>query len=143
MAKVDAAAVAAGFPGAQVEETPFGPVVRVARESYRALCAALRGKGCEFSSITAVDRMEKFEVVVHLLASPAEQITVKTELPADGPKVDSLCPVWEGAEWQEREVYDMYGIDFVDHPDLTRILLPDDFEGFPLRKSFELEEVGW
>ncbi|MCL5292138.1 MAG: NADH-quinone oxidoreductase subunit C [Actinobacteria bacterium] len=143
MRKLNLPEVVRRFDGARIEEIPFGRVLKVPRESFRALCEALKLDGCELSSITAVDRIESLEVDVHLLISPSEQLTVKTEVPVDDPKVDSLCPVWTGAEWQEREVYDMYGVEFSGHPDLTRILLTDDFEGFPLRKSYELEEVEW
>ena len=143
MAKVDLAAIAARFDGTEVQETELGPIVIVPRESFRAICEALKLEGCELSSITAVDKRENVELVVHLLESPSSQITVKAVLPDGDLKVDSLYPVWEGAEWQEREVYDMFGVEFVDHPDLTRVLIVDDFEGFPLRKSFELEEAEW
>ncbi len=143
MANVDLAALSARFEGTEVRETQLGPIVIAPRESYRAICEALKLEGCELSSITAVDRGETVEVVAHLLESPSSQITVKAILPDGDLKVDSLYPVWEGAEWQEREVYDMFGIEFADHPDLTRVLIVDDFEGYPLRKSFELEEAEW
>ncbi|MHB0976834.1 MAG: NADH-quinone oxidoreductase subunit C [Candidatus Aquicultorales bacterium] len=142
MAKFDLEALVSKFSGS-IEESAFETIARVPRENYRAFCEALKMEGCELSSITAVDRVEKLEVVAHILAAPAEQITVKADIPVDDPKVDSLYPVWAGSEWQERETYDMYGITFTDHPDLTRILLVDDFEGHPLRKSYELEEVPW
>lgn len=145
MATLNLAGLVAAFPDAEIEETPFGPMARVPRERYKAFCEALQEAGCLLSSVTAVDRIETIEVVAHILESATgqEQITIKVALPPDDPRVDSLTPVWAGAEWQERETYDMYGVIFEGHPDPTRVLLVDDFEGFPLRKSFELEEVEW
>jgi len=61
---------------------------------------------------------------------------VHTDIPLDDPKVDSVTPVWPGANFHEREAYDMMGIVFEGHPDLRRILLPDDFTFHPLRKNF-------
>ncbi len=92
--------------------------------------------------LTAVDylvmgRTPRYEVVAHLYSLPHNQrVRLKAPVPDDDPRIDSLMPVWEGANWFEREVYDMFGITFDGHPDLRRILLYQGFEGYPLRKDY-------
>lgn len=92
------------------------------------------------TNVTAVDYEDRFEVVYHLLSITKDfDLTVKVKI-ADKvhPEVPSLCALWKGAEWQEREVYDLMGINFTGYPDHpTRILLLDTFEGHPLRKDFQ------
>jgi NADH-quinone oxidoreductase subunit C len=94
------------------------------------------------SDLTCVDRLRlpeatpRFEVVYHLTSlRNSSRLRLKVRVP-DGEAVDSVTGVWEGANWLEREVYDLMGIPFRDHPDLTRLVLPDDFEGHALRKDF-------
>lgn len=67
------------------------------------------------------------------------QVRIKASLPVEDPSIESVTDVWRAANWMEREVYDLMGVDFVGHPDLRRILLPEDFEGYPLRKEFPME----
>jgi NADH-quinone oxidoreductase subunit C/D len=92
--------------------------------------------------LTAVDyltmgRTPRYEVVAHLYSLPHNQrVRLKAPVPDHDPRIDSLMPVWEGANWFEREAYDMFGITFVGHPDLRRILLYEGFEGHPLRKDY-------
>jgi NADH-quinone oxidoreductase subunit C len=92
---------------------------------------------------TCLDRfpMEpRFELNYHLVSIPLRQkVRLRVRLSGDDPVVDSLVPVWPGANWLEREVFDLFGIRFTDHPDLRRILLPDDWEGHPLRKDYPVE----
>jgi NADH-quinone oxidoreductase subunit C len=79
---------------------------------------------------------ERFEVVVGLLShATAERLRVRVQVPADDPTCPSLFNVHPGTEAHEREVFDMFGITFTDHPDLSRILMPEDWEGYPLRKD--------
>ena len=87
----------------------------------------------------------RFEVVYEFYSIRLRRrIRIKTRVPEEDCVVDSLCEIWRGAEFMEREVYDMMGIRFSNHPDLRRILLPDDYsEGFPLRKDFPVEGKGW
>ena len=87
----------------------------------------------------------RFEVVYEFYSiRRRRRIRIKTRVPEEDCVVDSLCEIWRGAEFMEREVYDMMGIRFSNHPDLRRILLPDDYsEGFPLRKDFPVEGKGW
>jgi len=93
------------------------------------------------SDITAVDYWEKkeprFEVVYQILSRKKRQrLRIRVPVPENDPAVESLTPIWRGANFLEREVWDLYGIRFIDHPDLRRILLYDEFQGFPLRKDY-------
>jgi NADH-quinone oxidoreductase subunit C len=82
----------------------------------------------------------RFEVVYHLYSMKHRHaIRLKAEVPEDDPSIDSVMPVWAGVNWHERECYDMFGIIFEGHPDLRRILLPEDWEGHPLRKDYPLK----
>ena len=94
------------------------------------------------SSVTAVDwteRTPRFDVVYHLYSiAHGHRLTVKTGC-EDGEGVPSVVEVWPAANWLERETYDLYGIEFLGHPDLRRIFLPEDWVGFPLRKDYPLE----
>jgi NADH-quinone oxidoreductase subunit C len=98
-----------------------------------------------FSALSGVDywpEEPRFAVryVLHSLALNHE-LCLKVYAPGDHPVVPSLTGLWRGADWPEREVYDMFGIVFEGHPDLTRILMPDDWEGHPLRKDFGVGSV--
>ena len=106
---------------------------------------ALKGDGFDYLSfISEVDWKDRLELVYHLFcydyrAQPLGAI-LRCELPRDGmPAVASLTPVWPGAEFMEREAFEMMGIRFLGHPDLRRILLPDDFVGFPMRRDYETD----
>jgi len=95
------------------------------------------------TDVTAVDylpRVPRFEVVYHLF-SPAlsQRVRIKVRVPEDDPHVPSAVALYASANWMEREVYDLYGIVFDEHPDLRRILLYDQFEGHPLRKDYPKE----
>lgn len=96
------------------------------------------------ADLTAVDRHPeepRFEVV-YLLTSiePPARVRLKVRVVSPEEAVPTAVPVFAGANWLEREVYDMFGIRFAEHPDLKRILMPDDWEGYPLRKDFPLVE---
>ena len=92
------------------------------------------------ANLTSVDYGEDFEIVYHLYTIPENnKVGVKTRLPRNQAQVDSMMSIWPTADWQEREVYDLMGIRFKGHPNLLRVLLPDDFVGHPLRKDFKME----
>jgi NADH-quinone oxidoreductase subunit C len=82
----------------------------------------------------------RYEVVYNLYSvKHKHRLMVKALIPEDNPHVDSVVPIWSGANWHEREACDMYGIVFNGHPDLRRILMPEDWEGYPLRKDYPLK----
>jgi NADH:ubiquinone oxidoreductase subunit C len=93
------------------------------------------------SMVTAVDYLDRIEVIYLVFSlDHAHGVFLQTSLPREGiPDCPTLTDVWPGAEFQEREVYDLMGINFVGHPDLRRILTEDDFPGHPLRKDFSIE----
>jgi len=100
------------------------------------------------TDVTAVDfpnESPRFEVVYHFYSiQKKHRIRLKARVPEDDSVIDSICPIWQGANFLEREVYDMMGIVFRHHPDLRRILMTEDYnEGFPLRKDFPVEGHGW
>jgi NADH-quinone oxidoreductase subunit C len=103
----------------------------------------LREQGYTFlASVHGVDyypEEPRLGVIYELLdMSRVDRITVKLRLPTDSPKVDSVTNEWPTANHQEREVYDMFGVSFDDHPDLRRILMPEDYEGHPQRRDFPI-----
>ena len=106
---------------------------------------AIKEKGFDhLSSVVGVDYPENFEVVYHVWSySLRELISLKVPIPKDDPKVKSVTSIWRGANWHERETAEMFGIIFEGHPDPRKLLLPDDFEGYPLRKDFKLEAKHW
>jgi len=95
------------------------------------------------SDITAVDRFPiepRFELNYHLLAiERRERLRLKIRVVGKDPVVPSVTPVWPTANWHEREAFDLFGVRFEGHPDLQRILMPDDWEGYPLRKDYPVE----
>src|SRR5581483_3537901 len=94
------------------------------------------------STVTGVDRYPaepRFEVVYHLHSVERnERLRLKCRLPNDKPEIDSVTGIWRGANWFERETFDLFGVQFRNHPDLHRIMLPEDWEGYPLRKDYSI-----
>lgn len=95
------------------------------------------------SDLCGVDRVEAdgiFEVVYHLYSlKKNHRLRLKVPIPSNEPSISSVVGVWKTADWHEREAYDMFGIKFDGHPDLRKILTPDDFEGHPLRKDYPVD----
>jgi len=116
------------------------------RESFRFLKEDQQLDYDFLSDITAVDYWRKkeprFEVVYQILSRARRQrLRLRVPVPENDPAVESLTPLWRGANFLEREVWDLFGILFIDHPDLRRILLYEEFEGFPLRKDYPVNQV--
>jgi NADH-quinone oxidoreductase subunit C len=97
------------------------------------------------SSVDYLGQKERFEVVHEFYSIRKKQrIRLKSRVSEEDCSIDSVTDIWKGADFMEREVYDMMGIRFNNHPNLTRILLPDEYdEGYPLRKDFPLRGRGW
>jgi len=115
----------------------------VTAESIRETLEWLRTKGFNFlASVHGVDYFpEEPRLGVHyelLDMYEVDRLTVKVRVPTDAPNVPSVMEAWPTADHQEREVYDMFGVVFDDHPDLRRILMPEDYEGFPQRRDFPM-----
>jgi NADH-quinone oxidoreductase subunit C len=126
------------------------------RATYKRMVAAFRDAGFELcADLCVVDYLthpgrslpdgvtpERFEVVVNLVSmSMRQRVRVRVQVPESEPVVDSVFEVYPGTEAMEREAFDMMGIVFTDHPDLTRILMPQDWEGHPLRKDYGVGRV--
>jgi NADH-quinone oxidoreductase subunit C len=119
----------------------------IEKSFIREICALLRDdRECPFnylSDLTCVDwypSEPRFEVVYHLLSIPRkERVRLKVRLHGSSPVVESVTSVWPSANFYEREVFDLFGVRFTGHPNLTRIMMPDDWEGHPLRKDYPVE----
>jgi NADH-quinone oxidoreductase subunit C len=123
--------------------TSKDPGVLLPKESWLDAFRALKAAGFDFLvDHTAVDypvRKPRFTVVAVLMnLTTQERLLVKTRV-AEGESVASLTPLWTSANWAERETYDMFGIPFEGHPDLTRIYMPEEYEGWPMRRDFPLQ----
>ena len=126
------------------------------RDTYKEMVTAFREAGFEMcADLCAVDYLthpgrslpdgvtaERFEVVVNLLSlSTRQRVRIRVQVPESDPTVDSLTDVYPGTDAMEREAYDMVGILFAGHPDMTRILMPEEWEGHPLRKDYGVGRV--
>ncbi len=140
-------AVAGRFEGVEWEESQGQETAIVPSESWYEFAEAVREAGFEMcSDLTAVDwlraRPQRFQVVANLVSmTHGVRLRMSTSLDRHHPTLASITPIWPGAGFAEREVYDMFGVVFEGHPDLTRILMPDDWEGHPLRKDFGVGSV--
>lgn len=136
-------------PGAAAEviEDHGELTIVVPRERIRRVCELLRSDAeMQFtflSDLSGLDRFPvepRFEVNYHLLSLyRRERLRLKVRLPGANPVVESVTSVWPTANWHEREVFDLFGVRFEGHPDLRRILMPEDWEGHPLRKDYPVE----
>jgi len=144
------------FPDAVLSVEDHGPraelSTRVAADRILDVMTFLHDDpGSAFDHITDVcsadypEDHERFEVIYHLLSLPHRtRIRIKARVTEDDPSIASVTGIWKGANFMEREVYDLMGIRFSGHPDLRRILMPEDYdEGYPLRKDFPTEGKGW
>jgi NADH-quinone oxidoreductase subunit C len=135
------------FSGSVLDVTEFRgeTTVTVKKEDIVAICAfAKKELGYNLlSDVCGVDylgRAPRFMVVYHLFnISTKEPLRLKAPVEEKDPRIDTVSGIWATANWHERECWDLMGIVFYNHPDLRRILMPDDWEGHPLRKEFPLQ----
>jgi len=132
------------FPDAVVETSDvFGTLnVKITPASLVGVCELLHENGFDYlADVTAIDWQDRIEVVYQLTALERnEKLALRVDLNRDKPEIDTVTPIWRGANYQEREVYDLMGVVFAGHPELRRILLPEDWEGYPLRKDYVIPD---
>lgn len=158
----------AAMPGVSLDDAPSAdgmPSIQVDRSDLVEVCRTLRDhpdlQFAFFVDATAADfapAHPRFQAVYHVAclgaafsqpsgAAAPRRLRLKVQVPDDDPRLPSVTSVYPAAGWPEREIYDLFGILFDDHPDLRRILMPDDWEGFPLRKDYPVqirkETSGW
>jgi len=127
-------------------DVPFHPFIFVTPDKINAVSFYLRdAESLQFESLSCLSGVDynkdSLAVVYHLYSFALNQkLVVKVLVTKEKPDVDSVTDVWATAEWHEREAFDLFGINFLNHPDLRRILLPEDWEGFPLRKDYKVQE---
>ena len=122
------------------------PALYINKEDVLEVCKILKEDGSlKFNSCVdavSVDRFEKknrYEMIYNLVSiDNSERLFIKIRLDSKNPEMESLIPVWKSANWYEREAYDMMGINFLNHPDLRRMYMPENYEYHPLRKDFPL-----
>jgi NADH-quinone oxidoreductase subunit C len=118
--------------------------LEIAPAKIASVCGFLKydQKFVRLSTVTAVDRYPaepRFEVVYHLHSIERNQrLRLKCRVRGEDPVIESVTSVWRSADWYEREVFDLFGVKFLNHPDLRRIMLPDGWEGHPLRKDYPI-----
>jgi NADH-quinone oxidoreductase subunit C len=116
----------------------------IAADEIRAAAATVQAAGYNFfEDMTAVDwfpASPRFQLSYHILSHAyKERIRLRVLVEGEAPAVESITPIWPGADYYEREVFDLFGIRFEGHPNLRRILMPDDWVGHPLRKDYPVE----
>jgi len=128
-----------------VDETSTPATIIIEADQLKALMNFLhQTDGLYFDSLSCITALDnglesnELELVYNLYSIPYDHhLMVKVKLDRANPKIDTLTDIWRTADWHEREAYDLMGIHFVGHPDLRRILMPADWEGFPLRKDYK------
>ena len=128
-------------PAATFDETGEWLNVIVAAEELKPLMSALRNGKMQMNylfCLTCVDFKTHLTMVYHLSATTHRQsIVIKANVNREQPVIETVCDIWRTAEFLEREVFEMFGVHFTNHPDLRKLILEDDFKGYPLRKDFE------
>jgi NADH-quinone oxidoreductase subunit C len=144
--------MALGFELAGLEETPSSddiPTAYTTLEGLVDVCTRLRDDHgfstlIDLVPVDLLPREPRFEITYLLLdpgdrGTPAKRLRLRVRVPGGDPRVPTISGVWRAADWAEREAFDFYGILFDGHPDLRRILMPEDWQGFPMRKDYPVQ----
>ena len=142
--------IEARFPGKVLHfeaDAPF-PWIEVDPASLHDIMSHLKSdSACGFDELMCLSGVDygpeaEIGVTYHLCSTKSgEKVSIKVKLPREKPAVSTVSDLWRTANWHEREAYDLFGISFEGHPDLTRILLPEDWEGHPLRKDYVVKKT--
>jgi NADH:ubiquinone oxidoreductase subunit C len=128
-------------PSAVLDETGEFLNIQVEATDFRAFAEALRRSLLNMDylfCLTCVDWKTHLTMVYHFSSTQHRNtVVIKVKLDRTNPQIETVSDIWRTAEFHEREVYEMFGVNFLNHPDLRRLILTDDFQGFPLRKDFE------
>ncbi|MEM6522175.1 MAG: NADH-quinone oxidoreductase subunit C [Bacteroidota bacterium] len=132
----------------EAAENCFPEALIVSPKTLKSVCEILyRNESCYFDMLSCITGLDNgpeantMEVIYNLYSIPFDKsLMLKVILEREKAEIDSLTNIWRTADWHEREAFDLYGIQFVGHPDLRRILLPADWEGHPLKKDYEHQE---
>ncbi len=128
-------------PVATFDETGEWLNILVEPSQWKQLATDLRNSSFLFDylfCLTCVDWKTHLTMVYHLSSTTQRlNIVIKSKLDRTNPEIETVCDIWRTAEFHEREVFELFGVNFLNHPDLRKLILTDDFEGFPLRKDFE------
>jgi NADH-quinone oxidoreductase subunit C len=128
-------------PSATYDETGEWLNINIEATEWKRLAKLLRNPPFNFDylfCLTSIDWKKYLTIVYHLSSTiHRHTIVLKAKVDRVDPQIETVSDIWRTAEFHEREVYDLFGVTFINHPDLRRLILTDDFEGFPLRKDFE------
>jgi NADH/F420H2 dehydrogenase subunit C len=130
------------FPGTMPLEGGQWFNVQVPSEDWREMALWLRNENDLYFDymfcLTCVDWLKHLTMVYHLSSTRhRHHLVIKVNLDRENPIIETICDIWRTAEFHEREVYEMFGVQFINHPDLRKLILPDDWEGYPMRKDYE------
>jgi NADH:ubiquinone oxidoreductase subunit C len=129
------------YPSATFDETGEWLNIQIEPKAWKHLAKLLLQAPCYFDylfCLTCIDWKTHLTMVYHLSSTVHRHtIVIKAKLDRTDPVIETVSDLWKTAEFHEREVFDLFGVQFTNHPDLRRLILTDDFEGYPLRKDFE------
>jgi NADH-quinone oxidoreductase subunit C len=129
------------LPSSSLDETGEWLNITIESAEWKRLAKLLRNAPFNFDylfCLTCIDWKTDLTMVYHLTSTGHRHvIVIKSKLDRTTPRIETVSDIWRTAEFHEREVFDLFGVQFINHPDLRRLILTDDFEGYPLRKDFE------